>query len=190
MDGGRRLRPTRPRTTGCSPGPAPPARSGSARGVLDRDGRTRQHGAIPPVDAQIYVTGYRYGGGRRGNVGAGRLTVLRTSIPFVATVTNLAPAHRRGGRRDGGERQGPRPAARCAAADRAVTAEDFERLTLDAAPSVARARCLPPEPGEPVRVLVVPRVDVPAGRPDPARPRPVPVPGGRSQPSISIDGGC
>jgi predicted phage baseplate assembly protein len=45
---------------------------------------------------------------------------------------------------------------------RAVTAEDVERLTLDAAPTVARARCLPPDaPGEPARLLVVPRVDVP-----------------------------
>ena len=60
--------------------------------LIERDGRSRQHGAVPPVDAQIFVTGYRHGGGRRGNVGAGRLTVLRTSIPFVATVTNLAPA--------------------------------------------------------------------------------------------------
>jgi predicted phage baseplate assembly protein len=44
---------------------------------------------------------------------------------------------------------------------RAVTAEDVERLTLDAAPSVARARCLPPtNPSEPARLLVVPRIDV------------------------------
>jgi predicted phage baseplate assembly protein len=47
-------------------------------------------------------------------------------------------------------------------ARRAVTAEDIERLTLDAAPGVARARCLPPDgQGEPARLLVVPRVDVP-----------------------------
>ena len=37
--------------------------------VLDREGRVWQHGAVPPIDAQIYVTGYRFGGGRRGNVG-------------------------------------------------------------------------------------------------------------------------
>jgi predicted phage baseplate assembly protein len=47
-------------------------------------------------------------------------------------------------------------------ARRAVTAEDVERLTLDAAPAVARARCLPPSaPNEPARLLVVPRVDLP-----------------------------
>src|SRR2546423_1239968 len=45
--------------------------------------------------------------------------------------------------------------------NRAVTATDFERLTLEAAPGVARARCLPPNsPGEPVRLLIVPRVDI------------------------------
>jgi predicted phage baseplate assembly protein len=127
--------------------------------VVDRQGRARQHGAVPPIDAQLYVTGYRYGGGRRGNVAADRLTVLHTSIPFVAAVTNLdsssggvdaetienakirGPMLLRGGRR-------------------AVTAEDVERLTLDAAQNVARARCLPPEsPGEPARLFVVPRLD-------------------------------
>jgi hypothetical protein len=41
-----------------------------------------------------------------------------------------------------------------------VTAAAFELLTLEAAPTAARARCLPPtEPGGPVRLLVVPRVD-------------------------------
>lgn len=128
--------------------------------VLDREGRVWQHGAIPPIDAQIYVTGYRFGGGRRGNVAADRLTVLHTSIPFVASVTNLDPS-------SGGvdaetiENAKVRGPLLLRGGRRAVTAEDVERLTLDAAPSVARARCLPPEsPGEPARLLVVPRVDV------------------------------
>jgi predicted phage baseplate assembly protein len=128
--------------------------------VLDRQGNAWQHGAIPPIDAQIYVTGYRFGGGRRGNVAAERLTVLHTSIPFVASVTNLDPS-------TGGvdaetvENAKVRGPLLLRGGRRAVTAEDVERLTLDAAPSVARARCLPPaSPGEPARLLVVPRVDV------------------------------
>ena len=128
--------------------------------VFDREGRARQHGAVPPEDAQIYVTGYRYGGGRRGNVAANRLTVLHTSIPFVASVTNLDPA-------TGGvdaetvENAKVRGPLYLRGGRRAVTAEDVERLTLDGAPAVARARCLPPaQPGEPARLLVVPRVDV------------------------------
>jgi predicted phage baseplate assembly protein len=129
--------------------------------VTDRTGQVWQHGAIPPIDAQVWVTGYRYGGGRRGNVAADRLTVLHTSIPFVASVTNPDPS-------SGGvdaetvENAKVRGPQLLRGGRRAVTAEDVERLTLDAAPSVARARCLPPDsPGEPARLLVVPRVDVP-----------------------------
>ena len=128
--------------------------------VFDREGRSRQHGAVPPEDAQIYVTGYRYGGGRRGNVAANRLTVLHTSIPFVASVTNLDPATG-GVDAESVENAKVRGPLYLRGARRAVTAEDVERLTLDGAPAVARARCLPPaQPGEPARLLVVPRVDV------------------------------
>jgi len=129
--------------------------------VRDIDGRAVQHGAVPEVDAKITVTGYRYGGGRRGNVGAGRLSVLRTSIPFVAKVTNRTPAT--GGvdaeTIDNAKLRGP---LTLRSGDRAVTTEDFERLTLESAPAVGRARCLPPGPNEPTRVLVIPRVEVPA----------------------------
>ncbi|MEE6258980.1 putative baseplate assembly protein [Plantactinospora sonchi] len=129
--------------------------------VLDREGRVWQHGAVPPIDAQVTVTGYRFGGGRRGNVPAGRLTVPHTAIPFVASVTNLDPST--GGvdaeQVENAKLRGP---LLLRAGRRAVTAADIERLTLDAAPAVARARCLPPErPGEPARLFVVPRVDVP-----------------------------
>ena len=130
--------------------------------LVERDGRSRQHGAAPPADAQIFVTGYRHGGGRRGNVGAGRLTVLRTSVPFVATVTNLGPATG-GVDAESVENAKIRGPLSLRSGDRAVTVEDFERLTQQASPAVGRARCLVPEPGEPVRVLIVPRVDVPAG---------------------------
>jgi predicted phage baseplate assembly protein len=86
--------------------------------------------------------------------------VLHTSIPFVASVTNLDPS--RGGvdaeTVENAKLRGP---MLLRGGRRAVTAEDVERLTLDAAPGVARARCLPPaEPGEPARLLVVPRVDI------------------------------
>jgi predicted phage baseplate assembly protein len=115
---------------------------------------------VPDEDAQVYVTGYRYGGGRAGNVGAGKLSILLTSIPSVESVRNLDPA-------TGGvdaetvENAKVRGPLYLRGGHRAVTASDFERLTLQAAPGVARARCLPPEgPGQPVRLLVVPRVDV------------------------------
>ncbi len=53
------------------------------------DGTLRQHGAIPRDGSEIVVTGYRHGGGALGNVGAGTLTVLRTTIPFIDRVSNL-----------------------------------------------------------------------------------------------------
>jgi predicted phage baseplate assembly protein len=128
------------------------------------DGRSVQHGAIPPIGAGIGVTGYRVGGGTRGNVGAGTLTVLKTSIPFVGRVENLASA-RGGVDAETVENAKIRGPLSLRTGQRAVTVHDFERLTLEAAPSVARARCLPPaQPGGPVRVLVVPRVDLPPER--------------------------
>jgi predicted phage baseplate assembly protein len=133
------------------------------RGPHGREGVPEDHrafGGVPPAGAQIWVTGYRYGGGRRGNVGARTLTALRTSIPGVESVTNLDPA-------TGGvdpetiENAKIRGPLELRGGNRAVTAADFERLTLRASPGVARALCLPPSaPGAPVRVLVVPRVEV------------------------------
>jgi predicted phage baseplate assembly protein len=128
--------------------------------VVARDGRARQYGAVPVEEAQIWVTGYRYGGGRRGNVGAGKLTVPLSAIQSVDSVRNLEPAT---GGVDAETVQNAkiRGPLYLRGGHRAVTARDFERLTLEAAPGVARARCLPPaRSGDPVRLLVVPRVDV------------------------------
>jgi predicted phage baseplate assembly protein len=127
-------------------------------GLLDPEGRGRQYGAIPPVDSQIFVTGYRHGGGRRGNVGSGRLSVLRTSIPFVQEVTNPAPA-RGGVDAESIENAKIRGPLTLQTGDRAVTIDDFERLTMQASRDVGRVRCVEPEPGKPVRLLVVPKVD-------------------------------
>lgn len=122
------------------------------------DGSIRQHGAAPPTDAEIVVTGYRWGGGAHGNVGRGTLTALQTTIPYIGSVTNLMPAA--GGvdpeTVDNAKKRGPMTLR---TGQRAVTADDFERLTMEASPAVARARCLPPSrPAGPVRVLVVPHV--------------------------------
>lgn len=130
------------------------------------DGSVVQHGAIPPEGAEIRVTGYRHGGGTEGNVGAGTLTNLRRSIPYVSRVTNLRPA--RGGvdgeTVENAKLRGPMSLR---TGGRAVTASDYERLTKEASAEVARARCLAPaEPGGPVRLLVVPQVRT---RPDELR---------------------
>jgi predicted phage baseplate assembly protein len=122
------------------------------------DGTLRQHGAIPRDGAFIAVTGYRHGGGRRGNVGARTLTVMRNVVPFVRGVINLAPA-------TGGvdpetiseaKVRGPMTLR---TGQRAVTAGDYERLTLESSVEVARARCLPSSRANgSVRLLVVPQV--------------------------------
>ncbi|MDQ3735391.1 MAG: putative baseplate assembly protein [Actinomycetota bacterium] len=126
-------------------------------GMRELDGSVRQYGAVPPVDAEFVATGYRYGGGNRGNVGARTITWLKSSLPFIGRVENLDPA--RGGidgeSVENAKLRGPQSVR---TNNRAVTAADYERLTLQAAVEVARARCLPPAgDGGPVRVLVVPR---------------------------------
>jgi predicted phage baseplate assembly protein len=128
--------------------------------VIGRDGRARDYGAVPEEEAQIWVTGYRYGGGTRGNVGADKLTVPLSAIQSVDSVRNLEPAT---GGVDSESVQNAkiRGPLYLRGGHRAVTAKDFERLTLAAAPGVARARCVPPAgAGQPVRVLVVPRLEI------------------------------
>ena len=124
------------------------------------DGTTVQHGVVPPFGAEVMVPRYRWGGGAEGNVGAGTLTSMRNAVPYVDRVANLEPA--RGGvdaeSVDEVRQRGP---ASLRAGQRAVTISDFEQLTLESSPQVARALCLPPEETwGPVRVLVVPRVDL------------------------------
>lgn len=122
------------------------------------DGTPRQHGAIPLDGSQIRVTGYRNGGGEHANVGAGTINALRRPIPYISRVTNreAAVGGVDGESIDNAKLRGPMTLQ---TGHRAVTAADFERLTLEASSEVARARCLPPrDVGGPVRVLVVPHV--------------------------------
>ncbi|WP_049580071.1 putative baseplate assembly protein [Streptomyces sp. SBT349] len=128
--------------------------------VREPDGSLRHYGAVPPKGAHIRVRRYRTGGGRRGNVARGALTVLRTSIPYVSRVENREAAS---GGVDGETMESARLRAplHLRAQDRAVTAADYELIARQAAPSAARIRCVPAGDGEEaggVRVLVVPAV--------------------------------
>ncbi|GAA1621613.1 putative baseplate assembly protein [Georgenia ruanii] len=125
--------------------------------VRHPDGTLRQHGAIPPDGAEIVVTGYRHGGGAAGNVGAGTLTELRSTVPFVTGVENLAPAAG-GVDAETVEEAKVRGPLSLRTGERAVTAGDFERITRQTSVEVARARCLPGAGTGAVRVLVVPQV--------------------------------
>jgi predicted phage baseplate assembly protein len=122
------------------------------------DGAVRQHGMIPRDGAQISVTGYRHGGGSRGNVGARTLTVMRSTVPYVRGTINLAPAVGGVDAETVAEAKVRGPLT-LRTGQRAVTAGDYERLTMEASPEVARARCLPTTRGNgSVRLLVVPAV--------------------------------
>ena len=125
------------------------------------DGTMRQHGAVPHEGARIRLTGYRTGGGAAGNVGAGSLVSLRSSIPFVRGVQNLESAT--GGvdaeSVENAKLRGPQSMR---SGGRAVTVSDFERLAKEADSRIARVRCLPPvTPGDPVRLLIVPAIEQP-----------------------------
>jgi predicted phage baseplate assembly protein len=124
------------------------------------DGSIRQYGAVPPKGVAIRVRSYRTGGGRKANVAAGAISVLRTSIPTVNRVSNRYAAS---GGIDGEDIENAkiRGPITLRTRNRAVTAEDFEQLAREAAPEVTRVRAVPVETdagGGGVRVLVVPAV--------------------------------
>jgi predicted phage baseplate assembly protein len=127
------------------------------------------NGAIPVAyvlnpGANVVAREYRVGGGARGNVAALAISTLATMVPGVddTALGNLLPASN--GREeetlDEAKRRAPRSIkSRC----RAVTAEDFELLAMEAS-NVRRAKALPlydprfpdtPVPGV-VSVIVVP----------------------------------
>lgn len=136
--------------------------------LLQPDGRIYSFGAIPPKGSVLRFSRYQHGGGIEGNVPTDTLTVLKTSIPYVAQVTNRRPAV--GGRNaqtlEDAKLRAPQTLR---TRTRAVTAEDYEFLAMQV-PGVARAKCLAPgaQPGDPtdlkpgqVFVIVLPEADLP-----------------------------
>jgi predicted phage baseplate assembly protein len=131
--------------------------------VRNLDGHLAQFGAIPPKGAFIQMEAYATGGGRKGNVSKGALATMRSSIPFVAAVENRHAAS--GGvdpeTLDSAKQRGP---ILLRTRGRAVTAEDFEALTREAAPEIARVRCVPVQNSADagsIKVLVVPATATP-----------------------------
>ena len=128
--------------------------------VRERDGSLTQHGSVPPKGSMLRLRAYRTGGGAAGNVASGALSVLKSAIPYISRVENRRPA--RGGvdpeDLDNARVRGP---MLLRTGSRAVTAEDYEHLAQEAAPDVARVRCVAAGDGAEaggVRVLVVPAV--------------------------------
>ena len=135
--------------------------------VREGDGSLRQYGAVPDRGTHIRMRSYTVGGGRKGNIARSAVRTLKSSIPFVAGVENRYPA---AGGVDGetidqAKARGPillRTRAR------AVTAEDYEQITREAAPEVARVKCLTAGEGDvdagSVKVLIVPAAASDRGR--------------------------
>ncbi|MFD9960302.1 putative baseplate assembly protein [Amycolatopsis sp. NPDC058986] len=127
--------------------------------VREPDGTIRYYGAVPPKGAVLRVRRYRTGGGRAGNVARRAISVLRSSVPYVAWVENREAAS---GGVDGETVEAAKLRGPLAlrTQERAVTVDDFELIARGAAPAAARVRCVPAAdagPGGPaVRVLVVP----------------------------------
>ncbi|MCP5013268.1 MAG: putative baseplate assembly protein [Aestuariibacter sp.] len=102
------------------------------------------NGRIPPAGQNnIRMAHYRSGGGSQGNRVAETIIQLRSTLPYVDSVTNYETA--KGGAVLGSiaqaERYGPRTLRH---RDRAVTAEDIEDLAFAATSDVARALAVPP----------------------------------------------
>lgn len=137
--------------------------------VRNPDGTTRNYGSVPSKGAVIRIREYAIGGGSRGNVGTGAIRILKSSIPFVTAVENLGPAHGGvdGETLDEAKSRGP---LLLRTRDRAVTREDYEVFAREAAPEIARVRCLTAgeanvAPGA-VKVLIVPAATERDGRID------------------------
>jgi predicted phage baseplate assembly protein len=126
--------------------------------IREPDGTVRQYGRVPAAGSTVSVARYWIGGGRRGNVAPHAIEVLKTTVPFVARVDNRRAAV--GGvdaeTVDGAKLRGP---IVLRSRGRAVTADDYEAIALEAAPDAARIHCSARDREFGViRVMVVPQV--------------------------------
>ena len=129
--------------------------------VREPDGSLTRYGAVPDANAMLRIRSYRTGGGTRGNVAAGEIKRLKSSVPRVAKVVNRQPATGGSDAEDvaNASVRGPM----LLRGTRAVAARDFEHQAMQASPGeVARVLCLPAgdgaDPGA-VRVLITPQVE-------------------------------
>ena len=147
--------------------------------IRQPDGTIKRFGRIPTRGATLTFQRYRYGGGLTGNIQAGVLNTLKTSIPFIARVVNRDDAQ---GGLDAETLEGAmmRAPALLRSRDRAVTEADFEFLAREVLRDTGwgqyRVKCLQPRPARESRVipgqiyvLIIPHVQDPEHR---LRPKP------------------
>src|SRR5207302_11296842 len=116
--------------------------------------------------ARLRIRSYLIGGGRRGNVARNAISVLKSSIPYVSKLQNRRAAE---GGVDGEDIENAKVRGPIVlrTRDRAVTMEDYEHLAREAAPEVARVRCVTAGGGADaggVGILVVPAAGSCGGR--------------------------
>ncbi|MEM9485453.1 MAG: putative baseplate assembly protein [Cyanobacteria bacterium P01_F01_bin.116] len=126
--------------------------------ITSRETLERQYGAVPPKGATIRMKAYRTGGGQQGNVQRSKVRILKSAVPYVTQVVNHKPAIN-GIDAESLEEAVIRVPSLLRTRNRAVTAEDFETLTLQASRAVGRVHCPQQQTGGQVKLLVVPRVD-------------------------------
>lgn len=131
-----------------------------APALPQRDGSIRRYGAIPPKGSIVVMRGYRYGGGTQGNIAKQTITVAKSSLPYIAEVTNRQAAVGGLNTEDLDDAK-LRVPGHLRSLQRAVTAGDFVYLTQEADPGrVGRVHCLTPPnvaAGE-IKILVVPTI--------------------------------
>jgi hypothetical protein len=133
-----------------------------------------ENGRIPVaannrIGGNIVARSYRYGGGKRGNVGAGKVTEIQAAVQFVEKATNRLPALL-GADEETLKDAKLRAPQELQSKGRAVTAADFEAIAKETpGANVKRAKALPlfhpkfPDTFVPgvVTVIVVPETDAP-----------------------------
>jgi hypothetical protein len=123
------------------------------------------NGLIPPIGSNNIKASYKSGGGLESNVAIGEINAIKTPLAGIDHVLNYAPANG-GSDTESIESVMERGPYVIKTMDRAVTAEDFERLAKASSSYISRARSL--VAGSKVNVIVIPR-----GKED----RPMPSPG-------------
>ncbi|MGA9380318.1 MAG: putative baseplate assembly protein, partial [Phormidium sp.] len=105
--------------------------SADVTGRQARAAMERQYGAVPPRGSTIQMVAYRTGGGNKGNVQAGTIQIVKSAVPYVTKVINYQAAQN-GADAESLENAVLRVPRMLRTRNRAVTAEDFETLALEA----------------------------------------------------------